>query len=312
MMECHRPPRPWRLLAPGLLGALIAWGLTDAAGQDASSEPIVANKKPRQHIANLVAAARARDVFENKAWATAIRDLVKIGKPAVPLLIEELDRTTDERLLRSLGFTLRSIGDPRAVPGLIRAIPRTLVGPGSDYGTTTDDADLLAFLQEHDLDKRRGGRLFTFGMPFREITGALRELTGQRFHEDELNFVNLMGGPEQHRVQRRLFHKLAQEWANWWEANWQRFTKDPAYAKVNLPPIPHAARPAAPADQPFPTGPKVKASEGWSNVILGPPQDLKYYAVFEDLDSGRMLKWPQALGAPEQARDADVAAWAAQ
>src|SRR5205823_807638 len=39
---------------------------------------------------------------------------------------------------------------PRAVPALIRAIPRTLVEPGSDYGLTTDDAELLAFLQATD------------------------------------------------------------------------------------------------------------------------------------------------------------------
>ena len=38
-------------------------------------------------------------------WAAAVRDLVAIGKPAVPALIAELDRTTDPMALRSLGFT---------------------------------------------------------------------------------------------------------------------------------------------------------------------------------------------------------------
>ena len=66
------------------------------------------------------------------------------------------------------------------------------------------------------------------------------------------------------------------------------------------------------AAQPFPTGQKVKASGGWSGVILGPPQPLEYYATFEDLDSGRMLKWPDALGAPEKAKAEAVAAWAAE
>ena len=107
-----------------------------------------------------------------------------------------------------------------------------------------------------------------------------------------------MGGADQHRVQQRLFHKLAERWAAWWEANWQKFTKDPAYAKVNLPPMPDAPGPPAAAAQPFPTGPKVKASEPWSNVIVGPPQPLPYYATFQDLDSGRMLKWPRRAGGP--------------
>jgi hypothetical protein len=50
----------------------------------------------------------------------AIRDLVRIGKSAVPPLIQELDRTTEECPLRSLGLALRAIGDPRAVPALWR------------------------------------------------------------------------------------------------------------------------------------------------------------------------------------------------
>ena len=282
------------------------------AEQGPADEPIVTNVRPRKYIANLVAASRATEVFAPEKWAIAIRDLVKLGKPAVPNLIEELDRTSDERMLRSLGFTLRAIGDPRAVPALIRAIPRTLGPPGNDYGTTTSDAELLAFMQQHDLDNGLGGRMFTFGMPFREITGTLRAITRQRLNEDELNFVTLMGGPEQHRVERQLFHKLAVRWAAWWEQNWQRFTKDPAYSRVNLAPISDAPRPGTLAAQPFPSGAKVKASDGWSSVIIGPPQPLPYYKTFQDLDSMRQLEWPAELGVPDKAKDDAVEAWAAK
>jgi hypothetical protein len=139
-------------------------------------------KPVAEQITEALAVLRKTDIKDSQRWAKAARDLVQIGKPAVPPLVEELDRTTENPSLRSLGFTLRSIGDPRAVPALIRAIPRTLVPAGSDYGLTMDDPELLAFLQKHDLDEKEGGRLFTFGMPYREITGALHTLTGQRFN----------------------------------------------------------------------------------------------------------------------------------
>ena len=55
-----------------------------------------------------------------KKWATAIRELITIGRPAVPRLIDELDHidraNRQETELRALGFVLRGIGDPRAVP----------------------------------------------------------------------------------------------------------------------------------------------------------------------------------------------------
>jgi hypothetical protein len=112
-----------------------------------------APKPVAEEIQEAIIALRNTDIRNSKGWATAARRLTQIGKPAVPPLIEELDRTTADRPLRSLGFTLRAIGDPRAVPALIRAIPRTLMPPGSDFGLRMDDPGLLAFLRKHDLDK---------------------------------------------------------------------------------------------------------------------------------------------------------------
>ena len=206
---------------------------TDGDGKDA--RPV------SQEIAEAIAALRNTDIGNSKGWATAACRLAQIGKPAVPALIEELDRTTESRELRSLGFTLRAIGDPRAVPALIRAIPRTLVPPGSDFGLTMDDPKLLAFLQQHDLDKGADGRNFSFGMPYREITGALHAITGQRFNEDELHFINLQGTPKQRWLQRWLFHGLAARWAVWWKQNWRKFTDAPAYSRVSVPQLPDCA-----------------------------------------------------------------------
>jgi hypothetical protein len=331
-----------RRLATGLLFVLAETGLTGAANPACAAESPVATiavmaqapAKPKaalpapgqddkesssapqpipKPIADAIAALRATDINNSKRWATAARDLARIGKPAVPYLIEELDRTTSNRPLRSLGFTLRAIGDPRAVPALIRAIPRTLVPAGSDYGLNLDDRELLAFLQRHDLQKGEGGELFTFGMPYREITGALHAITGQRFHEEELNFINLDGTPKQRWLQLWLFHGLATRWAVWWKQNWRRFTDDPAYARVSLPPLPEAPPVAsAAADQPFPTGDKVRTSSGWANVIVGPPQAQDYYRTFKDLDTGREIKWPKELPDTSKAKADEVAAFAAR
>ncbi len=51
-----------------------------------------------------------------KPWASVIRELIEIGKPAVPKLTAELDRTEKDKMLRDLGFVLRGIGDPQAAP----------------------------------------------------------------------------------------------------------------------------------------------------------------------------------------------------
>jgi hypothetical protein len=176
------------------------------------------------------------------------------GQSAVPDLIVELDATDDDMMLRSLGFILRAIGDKRAVPALIRAIPKTLRKPASGFGLRADDAELLAFMQKNE--HRQGGApregLYSFGRPVHEITGALEKLTGANQREEEIYNVLLGGGPRQQQLQRRLYHECAQRWATWWEANWKANVSDEKYAVVNLP---------TSDDQPlavFPHGPDIK------------------------------------------------------
>jgi hypothetical protein len=243
-------------------------------------------------------------------WTAAVRDLVGIGKPAVPALAHALDDSLNPYGRRVQAFTLRAIGDPRAVPALIRAIPGTLLPPGSDMGLTVADPDLMKFMQKHDLDEEDARAWFGLGRPVREVFGALHALTGHKFPEDEELFhVFLDGGVAQRRACRALYRQAAERWAAWWEENAARFTDDPAYATVNLP--------AAPEEPPLPgtgalvpTGPTVKASGGYSGIILGPTQDLPHYATFLDLDTGRSLRWPADLPAEEAATEAEVAAWA--
>ena len=164
-----------------------------------------------------------------------------------------------------------------------------------------DDPELLAFLRKHDLDKDDRFDGFGLGRPYREITGALHSITGQRFNEDELNFIHLSGTPKQRWLQRWLYHGLASRWTVWWKLNWRKFTDDPAYSKISLPQLPDAPTVAAiSAEQPFPTGEKVHATGRHGNVIIGPPQAQEYYRTFKDLDTGRETKWPRGAARSDE------------
>ncbi len=333
--------RGWRWLAAGLLLALAVTGLTDAANPTPTAEPLVAmiaiadqaegksrqaatalpeqdgNKSRQaakpipQQIAAAIAILRTTDISDCARWAPAIRNLAQIGRPAVPPLIEELDRTTDERAIRSIAFTLRAIGDPRAVPALIRAIPRTLVEDRGDFGLWVLNPWLLAFMQKHDLKPGSDEWVFAFGRPYREIAGTLRALTGQRFNEDEVNHVGLVGSPKQRWLQHRVLHDNATRWAVWWKKNWRRFTDDPEYAKVSVPPLPEAPEvaPVAP-DQPFPMGNQVRATVTTAGNVLGPPQPVEYYRTFKDLDAVVEIPWPEALPDVSKVKDDEIAAFA--
>ncbi len=174
-------------------------------------------------------------VDETELWCTLMRELVAVGPDAVPQLCTELDQTTENRMLRRLGFALRAIGDPRAVPALIRSIPKTLLPASSDYGLIVADGGLAEFMQKHDLRGRRpGGQYFDLGRPEREVLGALHQLTGQDFDDSEISGLSLSSDPRRQSQQRRLFTRHARRWQTWWEAHWREFTHDAAYRAVNL------------------------------------------------------------------------------
>jgi hypothetical protein len=321
--------RGWGWLAAGLLITPLATGLTDAAHPTPASgslvetttkaeqdgvEPKPAAKPVPKPIADAIAVLRKTEIGRPNQWAPAIRTLAQIGKPAVPYLIEELDRTTEDQALSSLAFALRAIGDPRAVPALIRAIPRTLVENHGDFGLSVFNLALLAFMQQHDTYPGMQAWIFAFGTPYHEVIGSLHALTGHRFNEELELHLALQGSAKQRWLKLRLMHGLAAQWAVWWKKNWQRFTDDPAYGKISLPRLPEAPRVAvAPVDQPFPTGNRVQVSSGPINEILGPPPPFwVYYRTFMDLDTGRQMTWPQGLPDSLKVKADEVAAFAAR
>ena len=169
-------------------------------------------------------------VDETELWCSLMQELFTLGPKAVPEVCAELDRTSEDRALRRLAFALRAIGDARAVPALIRAIPRTLQPSSSDYGLIVADAKLTEFMQKNDLKgSPRGGHYFDFGRPEREIFGALRKLTSQSFDDSEFHGIGRSDDPHRQALQRRRFTQHARIWQTWWEALLASSQSDTAY-----------------------------------------------------------------------------------
>ena len=267
------------------------------------------SKNPSDRTAQILLEFRKLNhtVDECETWCMLMRELVKIGSDAIPQLSAELDQTTEGAMLRRLPFALRAIGDTRAVPALIRAIPKTLRSSSSDYGLMVDDKELLEFMQLHDLDKDNREKLFGLGRPVREVFGALHKLTGQNFNDRELSMLSLSQDPRRQILQRSIFVQHAKRWQEWWQVNWQSFTKDAAFQKVDLKfveePMPLAVQTL---------GKTAKLAGVSIGKVLSPAiQGGEYASYFHDLDSGYDPIWPSEFPNDETASDSKLLAeWA--
>lgn len=253
---------------------------------------------------------RGQERFKD-AWSHTLKELIEIGPTAVPDLIAELDKTNDNMMMRCMGFSLRAIGDKRAVPALIRAIPKTLLKPGSDMGLIADDAELAKFMQKHDLDDRDEKQNFGFGRPVREILGAIKKLTGHSMQDEELFHIFLDGTARQKEMKQDLFRRHAEKWAAWWEANAMTHVKDTAYGKVNLPKREPTTEPSVAKGNLQ----HYRTDSGGSNWMLQPYSDPKAdWAVFYDFDTGRVGKLPAKWKGEKNldAKFAEIEKWATE
>ena len=258
-------------------------------------------------------------VDKTELWCSLMRDLVGMGRDAVPLICAELDRTTEDAALRRLAFALRAIGDKSAVPALIRAIPRTLLLSSGHVlffvaEETVEGADeLAAFMQEHVLkDGIRRGRSFSFETPVKEVFGSLRELTGMNFDEVELFDVFLSQDPRCQVFQGRLFAKQAKKWANWWDEHGRELVGakfESVNLKISDKPLPPSAK------EPFGPGARISQEDCRNGLTLCPPRQTGDERVpyFYDLDTGAKPKWPAHIPKDEAHLDIELLAkWAAE
>lgn len=268
-------------------------------------------KKPSDRTARILGEFRKLNhtVDETELWCMLMRELVAVGQEAVPQLCAELDRTTENRMLRRLGFALRAIGDPRAVPALIRAIPKTLLPSSSDYGLIVNDRGLADFMQTHDLAAGKGGEYFDLGRPPREIFGALHALTQHDLHDSELFSISLSEDARRQVLQRRIYLRQAQRWQAWWEANWKTFTNDAKYQQVKLQ-VYNELLPPAPDPQALPK--RTRLIGQMSYAVLSPASEQGAWH-FYDLDAGFEPGWPAGVRQDETAADAkELTDWAFQ
>jgi hypothetical protein len=251
-------------------------------------------------------------VDQTELWCTLMRELVAEGRDAVPQLCAELDQTTEDRALRRLAFAVRAIGDARAVPALIRAIPRTLVPPSSDYGLIVADGALAQFMQKYQLPNGpQGGTYFSFGRPEREIFGALHKLTRQDFDDSEVFGLSRSADPRRQWYQRRVVTRQAERWQTWWETHWREYTDDVAYQRVNLKVDDEPLPPPTPSPS---LGPGARLGDSVHGAVLSPAnQDGLYAEYFCDLDTGASPRWPAQIPRDEARFDGkQLADWAAK
>ena len=239
-------------------------------------------------------------------WLRKLKEIADVGSDATDELIEELDATSDQKMMRCVGFLMRAIGDRRAVPALIRALPKTLLKPGSDMGVRTQSEVLKLFAQKHDLDEKNVGNDYGFARPVREICGAIQRLTGHRMGDEQIFHIFLSGTDGQKQLKKDLFHRHAQRWANWWEHNAKRLDVSGKYASVGLPNY----QPLPPT--PVEVGISYKRDSGSGNCMMQMVTARGADHVFFDLDTSRQA------GLPKRWKDVplddlpidEIAAWA--
>jgi peroxiredoxin len=282
----------------------VASSLILSRGQDAPNNKTLEIDK---QVAAIVADWETLpSIFDDPGiYCAQVKKLTEIGSPAVPALCAELERTTRDAPLRLIPLTLRAIGDARAVPALIRAIPKTLRPPSSDCGVRVSPPELLTFMQAHDVTAVEGyerhGADFDMARPVREVAASLHRLTKTKLNEGEVSMTFLDGGEQQRALQRKAFDDVAETWANWWKQNWQQFVKDPGYAEVPLPP-----RKTAVALNRFQTGPNMKVSGGNGNTLS--PFELGTHCALQ-LALGRTMDLPPTIN---KTNSIEIAAWAAR
>jgi len=249
-------------------------------------------------------------------WEWKLIEAIELGPPAVPELIRQLDATPadDRRRLRNIPFILRGIGDRRAIPALIRAIPKCYGKDGSDVGARCEDPELLKLLQKYDNSDRDDELRYSYGRPINEVFPTLKKWTGNEFGWLELAHIHDGGSLRQKQLKRKLFETEARRWEKWWLDNWQTYTDDANYALVGLP----AFEEQEAVEYEFDRNKPLERYSGWGSGTLGsihdPDRESNWGHDFYDLNTGRRSrlpeKWQHSSAEELRAAHEEIRKWA--
>jgi beta-lactamase regulating signal transducer with metallopeptidase domain len=290
----NRPtPKTARL---GIVGLVVVFITAAALLPMAKAQKALTTKADQQQrVRELVYILRNHTLSlrlgRTEQWIAAIKELAEIGSPAVPELVAELERTDRDNTIRALVFTLRAIGDPRAVPPLIRALPKT-APRGSDLGMTVHDPNLHTFMAEHQDDEgERQYPRFSYGRAVNEIASALERITG---HSEGIEYRRGARSDDADAIKavQEKRKAAAESWRQWWSEHWQEFLTKEELDSVSISPREGDAVEAAGIakfGRPIPTGKEYRL--GPEIEMLVPPYTSKFWdnRVYLDLDTGKLL-----------------------
>jgi RNA polymerase sigma factor (sigma-70 family) len=176
-------------------------------------------------------------------WIAAIARLAAAGRPAVPELVAELQRTNRDSTLRALARALRAIGDPRACPALIAAIVRC-PAQSSDCGLDVRDPANIAFMNATALDADTMADRVSYGRAVREICATLKTITGHSIGRP-WNIDAATTRPADLAHSARQHQRLMEQWQGWWTVHHREFVSDAEMATLSENPHPAEAVDAA-------------------------------------------------------------------
>jgi serine/threonine protein kinase len=253
---------------------------------------------------------RGSNTTRSVRYGRTLMELTKAGSTALPKIIERLDSTEDDRMIASLAFVLRAIGDRRGVPALIRAVPRT---PGLspcnwiDRSQTTA-GELDSFFQTHRFEGQGDAGIGCSNSEI-ELSMALGTLTNAKF---PISRTYGSGTERQVYLQRQVLYKDAKQWADWWEQNSSRLVDDEAYAKVELPPFTMTKPEPVDPNQLLDKLPWNTVNELPALQSAGTPSNGYFPRAFLDLDTDHSEAIPKSLRDKQlsEMERADLLVWA--